>query len=235
MYYGPVWRRGRMEAFYRQFLAPGDLAFDIGSHVGNRVRAFRRVGARVVAVEPQPDFARLLRLLYGRDTGVVIEECAVSSETRRGALYVSTRTPTVSTSATGWMHDVQADARFASIQWDRQITVPLVTLEDLIARHGEPRFCKIDVEGAEREVVHGLTRPLAVLSFEYIPVAVDRAADCVAFLTRLGNYRYRYSRAETMQWASPDWLDADELLTALRAMPLADPSGDVYARRADQA
>src|SRR6266540_2818195 len=85
MYYGPVWRRGRMEAFYRQFLAPGDLAFDIGSHVGNRVRAFRRVGARVVAVEPQPDFARLLRLLYGRDTGVVIEECAVWSETRRGA------------------------------------------------------------------------------------------------------------------------------------------------------
>jgi FkbM family methyltransferase len=235
MYYGPVWRRARMEAFYSQFLTPGDLAFDIGSHVGNRVRAFRRVGARVVAVEPQPDFARLLRLLYGRDTGVVIEECGVSSVTRRGALYVSTRTPTLSTSAAGWMLDVKADARFGSIRWDRQITVPLVTLEDLIARHGEPRFCKIDVEGAERDVVDGLRRPLAALSFEYIPVAIDRAADCVAFLSRLGNYRYRYSRAETMRWACPDWLDAEDLLAELRAMPVSDRSGDVYARRADTA
>jgi hypothetical protein len=48
-YYGPVWRRRRFEAFYRQFLHAGDLAFDIGAHVGNRVRVFRRIGAHVVA------------------------------------------------------------------------------------------------------------------------------------------------------------------------------------------
>ena len=30
------------------------LAFDIGAHVGDRTAAFRRLGARVVAVEPQP-------------------------------------------------------------------------------------------------------------------------------------------------------------------------------------
>ena len=74
-YYGPIWRRRRMEAFYRQFLSPGDLAFDIGSHVGNRIRTFRRLGARIVAVEPQPDFVALLRLLYGRDPGVTLEAC----------------------------------------------------------------------------------------------------------------------------------------------------------------
>ena len=32
---------------------PGDLAFDIGSHVGDRISSFRRLGARVVALEPQ--------------------------------------------------------------------------------------------------------------------------------------------------------------------------------------
>ena len=55
VYYGPFWRRGRLSRFYGQFLSPGDLAFDLGAHVGNRVRVFRRLGARVVAVEPQPD------------------------------------------------------------------------------------------------------------------------------------------------------------------------------------
>jgi FkbM family methyltransferase len=231
MYYGPVWRRGRMEAFYREFLAPGDLAFDIGSHVGNRIRAFRRVGARVVAVEPQPDFAALLRLLFGRDTGVAIEQCGVAAVAGHGRFHVSTRTPTVSTGARAWMHDVQADSRFGGVRWDREIAVPLVTLEDLIARHGEPRFCKIDVEGSEQDVLGGLARPLAALSFEYIPVAVDRAAACVERLAELGEYRYRYSRAETMRWACPDWLDGRHLIEALRAMPLLDRSGDVYARR----
>jgi hypothetical protein len=131
------------------------------------------------------------------------------------------------------MRDVQADARFGAIRWDREIAVPLVTLEDLIARYGEPRFCKIDVEGAEHEVLGGLQRPLAALSFEYIPVAVDRAEACITRLGRLGEYRYRYSRAETMRWACAEWLDGNQLLAALRAMPLSDRSGDVYARRVD--
>jgi len=233
MYYGPLWRRGRMEAFYREFLAHGDLAFDIGSHVGNRVRAFRRLGARVVAVEPQPDFARLLRVLYGRDDNVTIEECGVGSVAAEGALYVSTRTPTLSTNAAAWIHEVRADKRFGSVLWDRKIPIRLMTLEDLIARHGEPRFCKIDVEGSEADVLQGLARPLAALSFEYIPIAVDRAAACLDRLDRLGNYRYRYSRAETMQWACTDWLGGGELLEILRAMPLSDRSGDVYACRVD--
>ena len=104
------------------------------------------------------------------------------------------------------------------------------SLDDLIARYGEPRFVKIDVEGAERDVLDGLTRPLVALSFEYIPVAVDRAVACVERLDQLGPYRYRYSRAETMQWACADWLDAAGLMAELRAMPLSDRSGDVYAR-----
>ena len=78
-YYGPIWRRRRMEAFYRQFLQAGDLAFDIGAHVGNRVRVFRRIGARVIAVEPQPDFVAVLRLLYGRDPDVFVEASGVAA------------------------------------------------------------------------------------------------------------------------------------------------------------
>ena len=52
-YYGPVWRRGRMSRFYQQFIAEGDLCFDLGAHVGNRVRVWRRLGARVICSAPQ--------------------------------------------------------------------------------------------------------------------------------------------------------------------------------------
>jgi FkbM family methyltransferase len=233
-YYGPVWRRRRMEAFYRQFLQPGDLAFDIGAHVGNRVRVFRRIGARVIAVEPQPDFIALLRLLYSRDSGVSIEASGVAAEPGEGVLHLSRRTPTVSTFADSWRDDVRSDRRFQRIRWDSVISVPLVSLDELIARHGEPQFCKIDVEGFEHEVLSGLNEPIAALSFEYIPVAAARAIACVERISALGDYRYRHSRVETHRWASPGWLESPAIVELLDGLPADDRSGDVYAVRNDR-
>jgi FkbM family methyltransferase len=234
MYYGPVWRRRRMEYFYRQFLKPGELAFDIGSHVGNRVRTFRKIGARVVAVEPQPDLVALLRLLYGRSPHVTLEPCGLAAEASQGELHLSTRTPTVSSFAGSWITEVQADRRFRRLRWDTVVKVPLVTLDELIARHGEPQFCKIDVEGFELEVLNGLTLPIPALSFEYIPVSAARAIACIERTSALGDYRYRYSRVETHRWAIESWLDAAAMMEVLRALPLLDRSGDVYAVRSDR-
>ena len=65
IYYGWHQRRrsSAMDALYRRFVKRGDLVFDIGAHVGDRVAAFRRLGARVVAVEPQPALASTLTML----------------------------------------------------------------------------------------------------------------------------------------------------------------------------
>src|SRR5215470_5039090 len=73
IYYGDGERRSAMHRLNRRFIRPGDLVFDIGAHVGDRIAAFRRLGARVVAVEPQPALVRILRLLYGRDPSITIE------------------------------------------------------------------------------------------------------------------------------------------------------------------
>ena len=78
-YHGIPGRQRRMRRFYSAFLRPGDLAFDVGAHAGNRVRAWRALGARVVAVEPQPDFTRLLRLFFGRDDAVTVLPLALGA------------------------------------------------------------------------------------------------------------------------------------------------------------
>ena len=70
----------------------GDLVFDIGAHVGDRIAAFRRLGARVVAVEPQPALVKTLKLLYGRDRAVAIEPVAVG---RNGERSSSSSTSTI--------------------------------------------------------------------------------------------------------------------------------------------
>jgi hypothetical protein len=77
VYYGSRRHAAAMDRLYSEFVRPGDLVFDIGAHVGDRIAAFRRLGARVVAVEPQPALILTLRVLYGRHSDVVIEPKAV--------------------------------------------------------------------------------------------------------------------------------------------------------------
>lgn len=54
VYHGDHARKAAMDSLYARFLRAGDLAFDIGAHVGDRISSFRRLGASVVALEPQP-------------------------------------------------------------------------------------------------------------------------------------------------------------------------------------
>ena len=64
IYHAIPLRQQRLRRFYAQFVSPGDIVFDLGAQAGNRTRAFAAIGCRVVALEPQPDFARLLRALF---------------------------------------------------------------------------------------------------------------------------------------------------------------------------
>ena len=49
-----------LAGFYSTFVSTGDLCFDIGANYGNRTKVFLRLGARVVAVEPQPSCCQVL-------------------------------------------------------------------------------------------------------------------------------------------------------------------------------
>src|SRR4051794_4875055 len=72
VYHGDRDRHLRMVGLYGQFVKRGDLVFVSGSHVGDRIASFRRLGARVVALEPQPGRAAILQFLFGRDRVITL-------------------------------------------------------------------------------------------------------------------------------------------------------------------
>lgn len=225
-------RQRRLRTLYSQWLEPGDLVFDVGAHAGNRTRAFSALGCRVVAIEPQPQVAALLRVLAGRLADVTVVEAAVAAQVGRARLAVSDRTPTVSTIDAEWRQARAHEPGFAGVEWNRTIEVAATTLDALIAEHGEPAFVKLDMEGGEAAALAGLTVPVRGLSFEYLGGTLDAVAACAARLTGLATYRFNWSAGESSRLGAETWLDAPALLAALAAVPPSE-HGDVYARRLD--
>lgn len=230
VYHAIPGRQRRLRRLYASFVRPGDVAFDIGAHVGNRARALDSLGCRVIAVEPQPDLARIVRAVTKRSGRVVVLEQLLSSAAGTQTLWLSDAHPTVATSATDWRDERAKEEGFANVAWTRAIDVDATTLDHLIERYGMPAFVKIDVEGAEPAVLAGLTRVVPVVSFEYLPSAIEQVEQCARRLLELGRYSFNWSLGETFALASRDWMTVDALLRALATPEARRQSGDVYAR-----
>lgn len=229
IYHGPDVPRAAMDALYRRYVEPGDLVFDVGAHVGHRVASFRRLGARVVAVEPQGLLVDALTHIYGRDPLVVIVPRALGAEAARGALHVNSTNPTVSTMSNIFLERARSASGWEGQTWDEDIDVEVVTLDALIARFGIPAFVKIDVEGSEDAVLRGLSHPLKALSFEFTTIMRDVAVACLERLSLLGDYRYNIGLGERQVLAFEHWVSVSEIADHLFSLPHEANSGDVYA------
>jgi FkbM family methyltransferase len=227
-YYTPG-RAAALDAFHRRFLADGDLAFDVGAHVGDRTASFRRCGARVIAVEPQPRLARLLRLLFRGDAGVAHVAALVGAEAGRATLHLNTANPTVATASPAFVAAADGAAGWEAQRWDAALELPVTTLDALTAQSGAPHFIKIDVEGYEAEALSGLSHAPRALSFEFTTIQRDVAAAALARCAALGYRAFNACLGESMAFAHAAPLDAAAMGAWLAALPHEANSGDVYA------
>lgn len=182
------------EIVLKEFIKPGDVAYDIGAHFGFYTIAMSHfVGSNgsVFAFEPNPQVLQSLRKSFSDKKNVHIMNVAVSDTNGESSLFVP------------------GDASMASLKdWTdkqhgpvTQVRCSTTTIETLIdSGLPFPKFIKIDIEGAELKVFKGAERLLnsnraPIILFEVNAKAADafnyNSDNCIRFLTQLEIPRYQ--------------------------------------------
>ena len=228
-YHGHSGRARAMDALYARFIKPDDIVFDIGAHVGDRIRAFRRLGANVVALEPQPALFRTLTVLFGRDDAVTLVPSAVGRVAGTATMMINLDNPTTSTLSRDFIEASRGAEGWEAQAWPQSLPVHVTTLDELIGKYGKPSFIKLDVEGFEAEALAGLSHCITALSFEFTTIQRPVGLASLERCTALGYTRFCAALGESQRLG--EWLSAPDVANWLMTLPHSANSGDIYARR----
>jgi FkbM family methyltransferase len=221
---------GDQHVLFRQFIKSGDLVFDVGAHVGKKAETFLQCGARVICVEPQPLCLDMLKSAFTGNDNVVIVNKGLAAQHGTMVMYICP-TNTISTFSTDWTKF----GRFAEqgYVWNKTIEVEMTTLDELIEIYGIPKFCKIDVENFEYEVLCGLTQAIPCLSFEFHEEYLNNTKRCLNRLVELGFSRFNFAIGENSELALNEWVSSQDILRLLKSGDFKAEGGlllgDIYA------
>ena len=225
VYYGDPSRDAAMDALYARFLEPGHLAFDIGAHVGDRIGSFRRLGARVVALEPQPLCARAIRAIYADDPEVTVREAACGPRPGTLTLHINYRNPDGHHRLRGVRESRGRCRRLGGTGLGPDRRCAVTTLDALVAEHGRP--VRQDRRGGFRGRRSGRTfGATARLSFEFTTIQRDVAV--AAWTASPCSAATASTSPSARASALPSKWIRRRMAAIIAALPHDANSGDVY-------
>ena len=216
-------------AFYSQFIQAGDLVFDIGAHKGHRTGIFLALGAKVVAVEPQKDCYKYLQFKYGKR--IQTENCGIGGMEGTLEMFINNAS-SLSTFSKEWVVEAQS-GRFSETKWIDRKWIEIKTLDLLIQKYGIPKFCKIDVETYEYEVLKGLSSNIEFISFEFmLPESVGILKNCINYILQLNpDAEFNYCIGDNIKLELDYWMGSDRMDDFLNEIIFNTPSwGDIYIK-----
>lgn len=221
----------REEQFYRGLLVGlrrDDLVFDIGANVGSKTDIFLRLGARVVAVEPDEACQRTLRDRFLRyrlmRPPVTLIDKAVSDKIGVETMWIDGPGSAVNTMNGQWadhLRDSKGSFPYANCGLEFSCSKPIetTTIEHLVGLHGVPFFIKIDVEGHELNVIRSLRQAVPFLSFEVnLSTFRQEGIECVKALSQLEpSGRFNYTPDCCSGLVLAEWLGTKEFYAVLES------------------
>ena len=154
------WRRVRRTAepdllFCRRFLSEDEVAIDVGSSVGVMLDLLSAGSLRVIAVEPNPRLAQMIRKM--RIENVIVIEAAASDQDGAATL----RVPVQGNKRQNLRGTLAPNNRFTAVPHDlvAEFYVRCIKLDELYERLDRlVSFVNVDVEGDEYAVLTGASK-----------------------------------------------------------------------------
>jgi FkbM family methyltransferase len=163
-----------------QHLTKGGVAWDVGAFIGYHTLLMARVvgaAGRVVALEPDPRNRQRLQhhLKLNEVSGVVVVPFAAGAEA--GPRH---------------LERVERHAAWSHFSSSGEIECEVVRLDDLAKTLPPPTFVKVDVEGAEAEVIEGAQTLIRRIRPTWVVEIHGDGGESGLFRLREAGYRLRH-------------------------------------------
>lgn len=187
-------------------LKPGDFVIDCGANIGNVTEPLAETGAHVHCFEPDPFAFRKLSKRFDGNPSVTLQNAAVGvdagtvqlmraenfDDNRRGASVKSTVV------SGGRMIDEARSVEVERIDF-------IAFLRQAVERHGEVAFLKMDIEGAELEILEAMEREDLFAPVRAMVVETHERK-FKALRPRFKALRERVSAAYPLRKVNLDWI-----------------------------
>lgn len=204
--------------FYQRIVSTvgNELVFDVGANAGHRAVIFAAIAKRVICLEPDPTSVETLRVRFSNRKRIEIVAKGVAD--REGELEFKQFSDgcALNTFSDKWVENRETSLGLSAL---RSIKVPITTLDQLIDQYGQPNLIKIDVEGFELQVLHGLSIPVPYITFEcMLPTFEQETLQCIAHLMNLApQYRFNWTGDDGTSWGEAGWLNAESIRKIVRS------------------
>ncbi len=221
--------------FYKPFIPKGTLCFDIGANIGGKLYVFNKLGARIVAVEPDGNAFRTLFSRYGEIKNVKLLKIGLGEKQEMKTL-LQAENSTLSTVSDDDYTNILKDQRFAEkAEMSTKEEVEIDTLDNLISLHGLPHYCKIATVGYELAILKGLSSPIPYISLTCnLPYHIGKTKECVQLISKLGTYEFNYLYSDISNgFSSRSWLSENQMLAKFSEISKVENSKyvEVFARK----
>ena len=182
----------------KKLIKNGDVVLDIGANIGYYTLIFAKLvgnSGKVFAFEPEPENFKILQknIKINEYANVFLEQKAVSNNNEKLTLYISDK---------AGRHSIYKLKKYV-----KSIDIESVTIDNYLKKNNIEKinFVKIDVEGAELNVLQGIQNLLdknIILLIEFSPLYLISCGlepfDLINFLEK-NNFKIYFAENEQFQ------------------------------------
>ncbi|MCK0178938.1 FkbM family methyltransferase [Flavobacteriaceae bacterium S0862] len=211
--------------FYRKLIRKNDLCFDIGANLGVKSKLYLSLGAKVIAFEPQTNCQEELLKIKRKYAGFEVNKIAIGSKNTVLDLAIGNHIEIATLS-----NKFRSYFTTKNTFWDRKENTKVVTLDSQIETYGIPKFCKIDTEGYEYQILKNLTYKIPIIEFEFTGGFIEETLLSLSKISALGAYSFNYILNEQPRFKNKLWLSYKEITLEIKSLNVINLHGNIFAK-----